>query len=64
MKIVPNTVYRSKTGEAVVMPIASTSERVVLHIGQRFGTRILFLDNRRTTMSRTEFESNFERDDE
>lgn len=64
MKIEPNKVYRSKTGEGVVMPIATLGDKVQLYVGQQFGTRILFLQNRCTTMSRAEFESSFERDKE
>lgn len=64
MRIIPNKVYRSKNNEAVVMPIATLGDEVQLYVGQQFGTRVLFIQNRRTTMKRDEFLNNFERDDE
>lgn len=64
MKIYPNKVYRSINDEAVVMPIATLGDEVQLYVGQQFGTRVLFMQNRRTTMKRDEFLANFKRDDE
>lgn len=64
MKIETNAIYRSKIdGEGLVMPFAVLGNRVFLYIGQQFGARTLFIHNRRATMTRSEFEESFERDD-
>lgn len=59
MRIIPNEIYRSKAGEATVMPVAATDQRVIVLFGRQFGNKIIF-DNRRTIMTRQEFEDNFE----
>ena len=60
MMIRTNAVYKSKAGECLVVPISATSERVILYIGQKFGRQVVCTDNRRVTMSRQEFEENYE----
>lgn len=64
MRIEIGAIYRSKINKekCYVMPFAALGDRVFLYIGQEFGTRTLFIHNRRATMTRSEFEESFERD--